>query len=53
MCDCPLSETELRVVRWLSDGKDCQDIALGPRQSASSARAKRSAWKGFKHEDHS
>ncbi|MFK3847910.1 helix-turn-helix transcriptional regulator [Agrobacterium pusense] len=28
MCDCPLSETELRVVRWLSDGKDCQDIAI-------------------------
>lgn len=27
MCDCPLSETELRVVRWLSDGKDGEEIA--------------------------
>lgn len=28
MSECPLTEKELRVVRLLADGKDCQDIAL-------------------------
>ena len=27
MSDCPLSETELRIVRWFSDGKEVNDIA--------------------------
>ena len=28
MCDCPLSELELSIVRWLADGKDGEEIAV-------------------------